>query len=216
MSRGKYLTNSELFDLIAKAKKGDNKARDRICSNFEGITGNVIKKMYRGIMSWDELMNESFFLIVDAIDSFPMKGYPKAYIKQAIHRGLRRAVTERGSHIRLPEQKSSEARDPTHGRKAPVILDVMHDGKADENAGDTRYDVNKRTAAPNAEKTALLKIQAKKVMENMKKLTPKQRAIAEKLFIDGCTPTETSLELGIARSTAVSYTHLTLPTKRIV
>lgn len=104
------LTKEEENDLAAKAKAGDQAARQRIASANLRFVVNIAKKYRRSGMDMTDLISEGNVGLMTAIDKFdPQKGYRFiSYAVWWIRQSILKAIYETKDAIRLPLNRMNE------------------------------------------------------------------------------------------------------------
>jgi len=104
------LTKEEENDLAAKAKAGDQAARQRIASANLRFVVNIAKKYRHSGMDMTDLISEGNVGLMTAIDKFdPQKGYRFiSYAVWWIRQSILKAIYETKDAIRLPLNRMNE------------------------------------------------------------------------------------------------------------
>lgn len=104
------LTKEEENDLAAKAKAGDQAARQRIASANLRFVVNIAKKYRHSGMDMTDLISEGNVGLMTAIDKFdPQKGYRFiSYAVWWIRQSILKAIYETKDAIRLPLNRVNE------------------------------------------------------------------------------------------------------------
>ncbi len=104
------LTKEEENDLAAKAKAGDQAARQRIASANLRFVVNIAKKYRHSGMDMTDLISEGNIGLMTAIDKFdPQKGYRFiSYAVWWIRQSILKAIYEKKDAIRLPLNRVNE------------------------------------------------------------------------------------------------------------
>lgn len=104
------LTKEEENDLTAKAKAGDQAARQRIASANLRFVVNIAKKYRHSGMDMTDLISEGNVGLMTAIDKFdPQKGYRFiSYAVWWIRQSILKAIYETKDAIRLPLNRVNE------------------------------------------------------------------------------------------------------------
>lgn len=104
------LTKEEENDLAAKAKTGDQAARQRIASANLRFVVNIAKKYRHSGMDMTDLISEGNVGLMTAIDKFdPQKGYRFiSYAVWWIRQSILKAIYETKDAIRLPLNRMNE------------------------------------------------------------------------------------------------------------
>lgn len=108
LSYGVLMTNEELVELIRNSSQGED--RKELMATLYNKNRNLIAmiaRRYTGLAEFQDLMQEAFFGLLAAVESFDLKGDVafSTYLGNAVAWTLHRYINAYGNPIRVPENQ---------------------------------------------------------------------------------------------------------------